>query len=297
MKVFAKMLVFLVPRLLVSIGELYDRFISFLFPRYRLITRDVLTSNIENDIARISKADDPEFNFILHTPNRLCAYRADTFWTKEPEILEWISEFGGEDSVFFDVGANIGLYSIYYAKMFSAPTYSFEPSAFNLKQLAKNIDINNLTAEVVIVPVPLNECDGVSVFCNGSNQEGGALNAFGVEHGHDGLPLSVETRYSVVGFSMDTLIDAGVISQEPALIKIDVDGIEHLILKGAKNTLSSSSLKSIFIEVNDNFFEQSYSVQKCLTDAGFVLREKRQSELLEDSIEFGRTFNQIWVRP
>ena len=48
-------------------------------------------------------------------PNEVCRYRAESFSVKEPETLEWIDRFGGAGA-FFDVGANVGLYSIYYAK-------------------------------------------------------------------------------------------------------------------------------------------------------------------------------------
>ena len=44
---------------------------------------------------------------------------------------------------FFDIGANIGIYSLYYAKCHRGNVYSFEPSVFNLRQLAKNVSSNN----------------------------------------------------------------------------------------------------------------------------------------------------------
>ena len=48
-------------------------------------------------------------------PNRLNLYRAETYLTKEPEMIQWINTF--DDKVtFLDVGANVGLYSIYAAK-------------------------------------------------------------------------------------------------------------------------------------------------------------------------------------
>ena len=83
---------------------------------------------------------------------------------------------------------------------------------------------------------------------------------------------------------------------KPSLIKIDVDGIEHLILKGASKTLRSKKLKSLFIEVYDDFEEQAHQVTTILESAGFALKEKRHSEIIDGSAQFGRTYNQIWVR-
>ena len=42
----------------------------------------------------------------------------------------------------------------------------------------------------------------------------------------------------------------------PDYIKIDVDGIEHLILEGGKETLKNKKIKSILIEINENFEDQ-----------------------------------------
>ena len=78
----------------------------------------------------------------FYVPNRLNKYRVDTFSIKEPETLKWIEKFE-KNSNFWDVGANIGLYSCYAAKTRNCNVYAFEPSVFNLEILAKNIDLNN----------------------------------------------------------------------------------------------------------------------------------------------------------
>ncbi len=81
-----------------------------------------------------------DIDMIFFTPNTLCRYRAETFPTKEPETLEWIESFN-EKSIFWDIGVNIGLYSIYAVKYNNAQVYAFEPlrieSMFNeIKELA-----------------------------------------------------------------------------------------------------------------------------------------------------------------
>jgi len=209
-------------------------------------------------------------------------------------MLEWIEEYGG--GVFFDIGANIGIYSLFYTQVKQGNVYSFEPSVFNLRQLAKNISINELSERITIISNPLSDSTGIAKFINGSADEGGALSAFGVEYGHDGEPIISDINYSVLGFSLDDMFEKSVLTEKPSLIKIDVDGIEHLILKGAAKTLKSKELKSLFIEVNDDFKEQANQVKDVLESAGFVLKEKRHSEMFEGSERFGRTYNQIWVR-
>ena len=64
-----------------------------------------------------------KYKFKFYTPNWLCRYRANTFSTKEPETLAWIDTYGS-NGVFFDIGANVGLYSIYYGMTKTGNVYS-----------------------------------------------------------------------------------------------------------------------------------------------------------------------------
>ena len=74
----------------------------------------------------------------FYSPNRINKFRIQTFATKEPETLDWIDSFD-DKSVFWDIGANVGIYSIYAAKKKSCNVVAFEPSVFNLEALARNI--------------------------------------------------------------------------------------------------------------------------------------------------------------
>jgi FkbM family methyltransferase len=269
----------------------YDKVISSIFPQLKGVGRQQVIDYIDNDV---KLTEHGTARFYLYTPNQICNFRHSTFSTKEPEMLEWIEEYG--DGVFFDIGANIGIYSLFYAQTKQGSVYSFEPSVFNLRQLAKNISINKLSERITIISNPLTDSTGIASFINGSADEGGALSAFGVEYGQNGKPINSDINYSVVGFSLDDLFETNILIETPSLIKIDVDGIEHLILKGAPKTLNSKTLKSLFIEVNDDFKEQAYQVKTILESAGFTLKEKRHSEKVDRSTHLGQTYNQIWVR-
>ena len=75
---------------------------------------------------------------------------------------------------------------------------------------------------------------------------------------------------------------------------MDVDGIEHLILKGGSSLLQN--IKGILIEIDEEFEKQSADSKQCLLNAGLVLKEKRQSDMFKDS-EYTTVYNQIWYRP
>lgn len=233
-----------------------------------------------------------DIKLMFYVPNRLNFFRVDTFSTKEPETLKWIDTFK-KDSVFWDIGANVGLYSCYAAKKINCQVFAFEPSVFNLELLAKNIELNLLSEKITLIPISLYESSGVQSFNMTTNERGGAFSSFGEITDEEGNPLKSIFSYKTVGLSIDEAIkNLGL--KVPNYIKMDVDGIEHIILRGANSTIKG--VESIIIEVNDNYKKQSTEIEEYLNEAGFVLKEKKHSELVEKSSKFSSFYNQLWVR-
>jgi len=222
---------------------------------------------------------------IFSVPNWLNKYRVDTFASKEPETLDWIESIK-EKSIIWDVGANIGLYSIYAAKAMDCKVFAFEPSVFNLELLARNIFYNNLQKKIIIVPVALNDEKGLSLFKMTSTTWGGALSTFGENYDQNGEPLNGVFEYSTVGVSMSDAVSILDIPQ-PHYIKIDVDGIEHLILSGGHDVLCK--VDSVMIEINDEFDSQLEESTKYLENAGLTLYKKCD-------LGVANQFNQWWIR-
>ena len=83
--------------------------------------------------------------------------------------------------------------------------------------------------------------------------------------------------------------------QIPDYIKIDVDGIEHLILQGGKNTLKNKKIKSVLVEVNEKFNEQKIKVNQLMNSFGFKLVRKL-TEKIPVTKQFSRTYNYIYER-
>ena len=248
---------------------------------------------INSNIYKVSiPVKNEKVNLKFYSPNRLNYFRINTFFSKEPETLGWIDQFES-DSVFFDVGANIGLYSCYAAKKKNCKVFSFEPSVFNLDLLAKNIHLNSLSKKIVIVPNPLTNINKISEFNMSTIEAGGALSTFGETYTHDGTEIEKSFNYNVPGTTLDETISFFKLPQ-PKYLKIDVDGIEHLIIEGADQTLNS--VQSILVEVNDKFKLQNDKINKKLTEKGFEMREKKQSELLSKTEQVKDVFNQIWYK-
>jgi FkbM family methyltransferase len=235
----------------------------------------------------IVKHEDQDLFF--YCPTRITNLRAKTFSIKEPLTLKWIDGLS-PGSVLWDIGANIGLYSIYAAKFKGIKVISFEPSVFNLELLVRNINLNLVSDLVSVIPLPLYKLTEIKYILLSSENIGAALNTFGEIYGQDGNDLLGVIKYNVLGLSADDLlIKLGI--NPPTNLKIDVDGIEHLVLAGATKLLES--VQSVLVEVNDSFDDQAKGVSRILSLSGFYLHEKQK---FGGETEVGKHSNQLWLR-
>lgn len=221
------------------------------------------------------------------TPNFLTRYRANTFLTKEPYTLEWIESFD-ENSVFYDIGANVGLYSLYAGLIKKSRVFCFEPSVFNLEILSKNIYINNLVENLTIVPIALNDKTKISNLKLSNTEIGGAHSTFDKDFDGEGKKMKIKFEYNTIGFDLNSFVEKSKIPL-PDYIKIDVDGLEHFILKGGNEVIKNA--KSILVEINDDFESQKKVSENILMNSGFELSKKNYADTDKKPI-----FNQIWIK-
>ena len=279
------------------------KILSFLDKIFNIITkRSILVwfkEFIQNESYKKIQILNQKINFFI--PNQLVEWRVDTFHTKEPETLEWIDTFDKSgDFIFWDIGANIGLYSIYNSlKHKKSQTISFEPSTSNLRVLSRNISINNLFDRIKIFTAPLTKGENkFLIMKEGEFQEGGALNSFGENFDFEGKKFLPKMNYQIYGTNINYLIGNKILDI-PDYIKIDVDGIEHLILEGGNKYLNNKKIKSLSIEINENFTKQHEKVIEIMKKNDFkILHKKRNEDLFKNDpySKFNRTFNYIFIR-
>lgn len=186
-------------------------------------------------------------------------WRAESFLTEEPDTIAWLDQLTSDD-IYWDIGANVGLYAIYAAKFCHCKVLAFEPEAQNYSLLIDNMILNGMfnNDKFLASPVALAEKSGFGRLQMRYFTKGGAHNLF-VNSDNDEVPLSIQAvvreslgnNYQQLNYS--TTLDDLIYKHNfpyPTHIKIDVDGTEPKIIKGGKNILASRLVKSILIEVN-----------------------------------------------
>jgi len=176
--------------------------------------------------------------------NGIRKYSAD----KEPSTIEWIDSFRLE-SVFYDIGANVGAYSLYAAKKgVCKQIFAFEPGVPTFNVLLKNIRINSCSRKITPVVSPLDENSKFDEFYYSTLHEGGSQNLFGTLSDQNSQTLDVKQKHGVFGVSLDDLIyKYGLL--KPDYLKIDVDGNDLNILRGGSKMLKELK-PEIYIEYN-----------------------------------------------
>ena len=256
---------------------------------------------LEKDSYKKIKLDNDKTELEFFTPNYLTNWLVNDFYSKEPETLDWIRNFEKKEKkiIFWDIGANIGLYSIFAAKIHkNIKVISFEPSTNNLRILSRNIFINNLVNKIKIFQLPLGDKpNNFSNFSESLFLEGASHNSFDHDLDFEGKNIKITNNYKILGTTIKNIIEQKIL-ELPDYIKIDVDGIEHLILKGAGNVLSNENIKSIQIEINEKYQEQYKSILNFMRENGFILKNKKRNEnlLIYRDPKFSETFNYFFVK-
>jgi FkbM family methyltransferase len=179
-------------------------------------------------------------------------YRVESIFEKEPETIAWIDSWKAseQEKVFYDIGANIGIYSLYAAQTAKKTNiFSFEPVSNNYLALQSNLWLNQAT-NVYPFNIALskeNKIKNLYLSDLRVGNSGAQIDAPLDEKGGAYHPQKVE---KVLSLSVDQLIKNFDLPT-PNYIKIDVDGHESDILNGMTDTLKNSELQSILIEFNN----------------------------------------------
>jgi FkbM family methyltransferase len=165
----------------------------------------------------------------INVGDSAASYGLGTF---KPDLQTFLNSTVWGGSVFYDVGANVGFFSLIAARLVGplGKVISFEPLPANLVNLQENVRRNEFR-NVQIVPMALGAANEEQAFQVSERPTWGKLGSIGAER-----PDKYITDIKVVVRRLDDLLREGVI-QPPDFVKIDVEGAEVAVIEGAKELL------------------------------------------------------------
>tara|TARA_B100000809_G_C15085546_1_gene511300 strand:+ start:332 stop:1213 length:882 start_codon:yes stop_codon:yes gene_type:complete len=237
-------------------------------------------------LTRARKVSVDGIEFTLPCANWITHFRWYLFKTKEIEVRKYIKENVKEGDIFFDIGANIGVFTVYAAKIKkNIKVYSFEPEYSNLNLLKQNVLDNDISDQVNIFSVGLSDEVGFSQLHIQDTEPGAAAHSESrqnIKTTDEGYP--VLWKEGIMTSTLDHLCED--LQIYPNCIKIDTDGNELKILKGASYTLNNPVLRSLIIEMPLYEEEKMIACENILKASGFKPSWSDRKN----------TMNEVWVR-
>jgi FkbM family methyltransferase len=232
--------------------------------------------NLSGELSGVTSLRDAdyEYKFVYHTAEE--KRRAERLFTKEPGTIKWLTTTLQAGDVFFDIGANIGSYTIFAGHRIGSTgvVYGFEPHLPNAISLLKNIEANSLRDRVRMVAIPLSDKDAFEEFQYFSLNPSRAHSQLGRSdlRGAQFDPAATELKH---GWRLDSFINSGRLPI-PTVVKIDVDGLEPAILSGMSELLRSPQRpRSIQIEVGEDAYPD---ITAHMERAGYAMVERHWTE-------------------
>ncbi|WP_144893047.1 FkbM family methyltransferase [Flavobacterium tiangeerense] len=189
------------------------------------------------------------------------------------------------NELFIDVGANVGHFTLLAAGICQADVIAFEPIPSTFVKLKKNIDLNNLSQKITTYNIGIGEKESFLNF----TQHKGVMNAVALEQ--ESGYVTVEVK------KLDTILA----DFAPTFLKVDVEGYEYFVLKGATAILKRESLKYIIIELNSSnlkFGNTNQQIFELLLSFNFVpIRYDVENKKCIEMESFNTlTFNTIFIK-
>lgn len=215
-------------------------------------------------------------NVRIHCGSETIRQRAEKMPTREPDTLDWVETFK-PDSVLYDVGSNIGVYSLYAALAARARVVAFDPLPFNFAGLCHNMVLNDVSDRIMPFCAAVSDRSGISTLHipNFIYTPGGSGSTFDKPPEAYGLPYSFDIAQTVMGWSIDDFVERFDVPF-PNHLKMDIDGVQDKVIRGARKTLRDSRVYSAMLELPP-VTAIIQSVNDDMRAAGFRLHKIRPS--------------------
>jgi|688.fasta_scaffold129511_2 FkbM family methyltransferase len=206
--------------------------------------------------------------------------RGKSFFSREPETIDWINNFK-KNSFFLDIGANIGIYSL-YAGVKNHRVISIEPESANFFSLNLNIADNELENNIKSYPYSIDNSNKISNLFLRTSKIGGSGNSVNEAISDDEKVFNPVYVQGTITITVDKLINQ--LKIKPNYIKIDTDGNELNIVKGMEHCLKNKKLLSVLIEINP-IIKNYKKIINIFNKNGFDIKKR---SIHSNNIIFGR---------
>jgi FkbM family methyltransferase len=185
---------------------------------------------------------------LLHVTSRMEHQRASSVLTKEPDTITWLDQLRSGD-LFVDIGANVGVYTLYAAIKRGADVIAFEPEAQNFAALNRNLLTNRVGDRVSAWPLALSDHNGLTRLNLADMTVGGSHHVAGTPIDEWGRPFIPRHVQGSVAMSLDTALESVASGKCPRFVKIDIDGGEEAVLAGMSRVLADRRLEQVLVEM------------------------------------------------
>jgi FkbM family methyltransferase len=208
----------------------------------------------------------------------------------EPETEQALNKFFKEASCFFDIGGNIGFFSLQAASLNpNLKVIAFEPLDNNINQFKKSIALNpGFKERISIKEVCLGDKEGTVTFLVPPEGECGWGTVYSEDHPNkndDNWP-KIERQ----SMTLDQFIEENP-ELKPDVIKVDVEGSEYRVLQGALKYLENNPVKMLCIELNEptlkSFGTSSNEVIELMDKLGYQASVLSNGQLVSPEITQG----------
>jgi FkbM family methyltransferase len=258
-------------RLFRGLLKMFERTVS-------AVSRDAymkMAVEIVEELGRVAEVRTPEGVVKFHCDSEVARIRANGMLIREPDTLDWIRTFSPGD-VFLDIGSNVGVFSLFAAVAREATVIACDPLPHNNYAITRNAILNGVSEHIIPLAVALTDVPGTAALSvpGVADATGGAGATYGETYDNYQNTIDATYKLTVPGISVDRMIEVYGLPV-PAHIKMDIDGIQEKVIKGAEKTLSDSRLKSVMIELQPTNIEQNASacdiIRTAMERAGFSL--------------------------
>lgn len=250
-----------------------DIFIEFKSAKWKYFRKKIYSIEAYNGI-KLKLQGEGDITRWLYETSHLLKYRKSF----EFDVIELFVNNLNKDSIVFDIGANVGLFSLLASEKLkdNGRIYSFEPNATIYNIFLKNIELNAFK-NIYPQELALSDQNGSLVLHTPKSEYGSDAFSFLLNNKQKTSNFDDNSCQYVKVITLDHFIEINKISKVD-LIKIDIEGAELFCLKGAINLLSSANKPILIFECNDENLKEKFGytaidLLKFVSNLGYTLKQ------------------------